>query len=262
MTGCQFAIVEKYQRLPPELARMAPAQRVYTLHRQMQQQKYGPIIAWFNKQVEKLQPQNPFRVESPASLRDAKTLFAQHPGQVPESLWKAKGSPFFLPVSVFEPFGLSIIQRVLDSGSAAAAPVQRERTTPSAPSSGDMTAAELLKGGHQSRAFKWLVESLFNQGEAEYAVGMFVAEHPSPSRQEIEWFTNSLPPDIAEDIEDYGWNELVLAVDKAVLNEVRDPQVQGELIRLFGTANAEAMIDSLRRTVFCRRQRFIELQAA
>jgi len=261
-------VIEKLRQMeasgtmPPELARMAPAQRVYTLHRQMQQQQYGPIIQWWNERIRQLQPGHPFTVNSPSSLRDAKALFAQHPGQVPESLWKTKGSPNFLPVSVFEPFGLSIVQRVLDHASGAVGHARPEASSPGSHSQGDMTAAELLRGGHQSPAFRWLVESLFNQGEAEFAVGMFVAQHPSPSRQEIARFTQSLPPDIAEDIEDYGFNELVQTVDRAVLNEIRDPQVQGELMRLFGTANAEAMIDGVRRTVFCRTQRYIQLQVA
>lgn len=59
--------------MPAELAPMAPAQRIYTLHRQMQQQKYGPTIAWFNKQIEKLQPAHGWPCDSTLSLFSSPT---------------------------------------------------------------------------------------------------------------------------------------------------------------------------------------------
>lgn len=167
--------------MPPELARLGPAQRIYTLHRQLQQQRYGPAIQWWNDRIRELQPQHPFIVNSPASLRDTKTLFIQNPNKVSPRLWQEKDSPHFLPTSVFESFGLPIIQRLLDSGTGAAVPAQRE--APAAPSSGDMQAADLLRGGHQSRAFQWLVGRLFEQNQVEFAVGMFLAQHSSPSRK-------------------------------------------------------------------------------
>lgn len=255
----QLRQLEAAGTMPPELARMGPAQRVYTLHRQVQQRRYGPTIQWWNDRIRELQPQNPFIVDSPSSLRDAKALFTRHPEKVSECLWKVKGAPHFLPVSAFEPFGIDIIQRVLDSGSGAAGRVQPEKSTPSTPSSGDMQAANWLRNGHQSRAFQWLVGRLFGQDEVEFAVGNFLAQHPSPSRQEIERFTESLPDDMAEDIDAYGWNNLTLSVDRAVLDAVRDPQMRAELTQALGAnpATAAAMVDGVRRAVFCRKASII-----
>ena len=158
----QLRQMEASGTMPPELARLGPAQRIYKLHRQLQQKKFGPTIQWWNDRIRKLQPQNPFLVNSPASLRDAKALFTQNPGKVSERLWKEKGSPHFLPVSVFEPFGIDIIQRLLDSNTGASRTVQPEKAAPSVPTSGDSQAAELLSGGHQSRAFQWLVSRLWD----------------------------------------------------------------------------------------------------
>ena len=245
--------------LPSDLARLGSAQRIYTLHRQLQQKKFGPIITWWNDKIRELQPQKPFVVNSPASLRDAKALFAKNPGKVGERLWKEKGSPHFLPVSVFEPFGIDIIQRLLDSNTGSASPIQREKSAPSAPSSGDSQAAELLSGGHQSRAFRWLVSRLFSQNEVEFAIGNFLAQHPKPSRQDIDLFTRSLPQDMADDIEECGWNTLTLAVDQAVLNAIRDPEMQAEIMRALNIHRAAvlALVDGVRRTVFCRKSKVI-----
>ena len=251
----QLRQMETSGTMPSELARLGPAQRIYSLHRQLQQQRFGPTIQWWNDKIRELQPEKPFIVNNPSSLRDAKALFGKNPGKVSEKLWKEKGSPHFLPVSVFEPFGLDIIQRLLDSNTGSASPIQREKTTlPTAPSSGDAQAAKWLRDGHQSRAFQWLVGRLFGQNEIEFAVGKFLAQHVDPSRQEIERFTENLPDDMAEDIDIYGWNNLTLAVDRAVLNAVRDPAMQGELARALNASDATimAMVDGVRRAVFCR----------
>lgn len=251
----QLRQMETAGTMPPELARLGPAQRIYTLHRQLQQEKFGPTIQWWNDKIRELQPQNPFVVNSTSSLRAAKELFGKNPGKVSEKLWKEKGSPHFLPVSLFEPFGIDVIQRMLDSNAGSAGRVQTEKASPSAPSSGDMQAAKWLRDGHQSRAFSWLVNMLFGQDEIEFTVGNFLAQHPSPTRQEIERFTENLPEDMADDIDSYGWNNLTLAVDRAVLDAVRDPKMQAELSRALkaGNATVMAMVDGVRRAVFCRK---------
>ena len=258
----QLRQMEVAGTMPPELARLGAAQRIYTLHRQLQQKRYGPTIQWWNDRIRELQPHNPFVVNSPSSLRVAKELFSRNSGKANEKLWKEKGAPHFLPVSVFEPFGIDIIQRVLDSGAGSgtgsSGTIQRDKATPAAPSSGNegnVQAAKWLRDGHQSRAFQWLVARLFGQNEIEYAVGMFLAQHVSPSRQEIERFTENLPDDMAEDIDNYGWNNLTLAVDRAVLNAVLDPQMQVELTRALNgsPATVMAMVDGVRRAVFCRK---------
>ena len=255
----QLRQMEAAGTLPPELARLGQAQRIYTLHRQLQQKRFGPTIQWWNNKIRELHPQNPFLVNSPSSLRDAKALFTRNPGKVNENLWKEKSSPHFLPVSVFEPFGIDIIQRLLDSSAGSASPIRPEKASPSAPSSGDSQAAELLSGGHQSRAFQWLVGRLFAQNETEFAIGNFLAQHPKPSRQEIDLFTRGLPGDMADDIEDCGWNTLTLAVDQAVLNAIRDPGMQDEIMRALNIHRAAVMavVDRVRRTVFCRKTEII-----
>ena len=255
----QLCQMEGVGTLPPELARLGPAQRIYTLHRQLQQKRFGPTIQWWNDRIRELQPQNPFVVNSPSSLRAAKELFSKNPGEVNERLWKEKGSPRFMPVSVFEPFGIDIIQRLLDSNTGASRTVQPEKTSPSSPSSGETQAAELLSGGHQSRAFQWLVSRLFSQNEVEFAIGNFLAQHPKPSRQDIDLFTRSLPQDMADVIEECGWNTLTLAVDQAVLNAIRDPGMQDEIMRALNIHRAAvvALVDRVRRTVFCRKTEII-----
>jgi hypothetical protein len=256
----QLRQMEVAGTMPPELAGLGPAQRIYTLFRQIQQKRFGPTIQWFNERIRELQPQHPFVVDSPPSLREAKELLRLNPGTVKERLWKEKGAPYFLPASVFEPFGLSIIQRVLDSSNGGAiGRVQRENTSPSAQSSGDMQAAKWLRDGHQSRTFQWLVGRLFEQHEIEYLVGMFLAQHVKPSRQDIDRFTENLPDDMADDVDSCGWNNLVLSVDQAVLNAIRDPEIQAEITQAFkaNPATVMAMVDCVRRAVFCRKSDFI-----
>jgi len=176
---------------------------------------------------------------------------------VNQLLWKEKNAPNFLPVSVFEPFGTPIIQRLLDSGTSAAAPVPRQ--APPASSSGDAQAVDLLRGGHQSREFRWLVGRLFDQNQVEYAVGMSLARHPLPSRQEIDQFTRNLPENMVDDIEENGWNILTLAVDRVVMDAIRDPGVQAEMKRALNAspAGVMALVDGVRRIVLCRASRII-----
>ncbi len=248
--------------MPPELARLGKAQRIYTLHRQLQQQRFGPAIKWWNDRVRELQPRNSFSVNSPSSLRAAKKLFGKNPGKVSEKLWKEKRAPYFLPVSALEPFGVSIIQRVLDSGAGTAERVQPEKLTPPAPSMGDIRAADLLRGGHQSPAYRYLVERLFDQGQTENLIGMFLANNPTPSKDQVGQFQSSLPDEVIEDIESEGWERLVYQIDSAILSAVKDSQFRIEIEQKLEMEPSAvlAAINSVRRVIFCRTTHFINLR--
>ena len=209
--------------MPPELDHLRPAERVYSLYRQNQQQRYGPIIKWWNDRIRELQPQKPFALNSPASLRDAKTLLRQNPTKVEERLWKGKGSPYFLPVSALETLGLQIIQRVLDSSGGSVGRTHAVTTSPTAPSPDQNKAAKWFRDGRQSEAYRWLVQRLFGANEVEFEVGNFLANNLAPNRQAIDQFLNELPEEMASDIEEYGWANLTLKIDRAVLNAVQRP---------------------------------------
>ena len=264
-TNALKPIIEELRRMEiagtmlPELAHLRPAERVYSLYRQHQQQRFGPIIQWWNDRIRELQPEHPFLVNSPAALRDARNLFSQNWDKVNEQLWKEKSSPNFLPVSALQPFGYQIIERVLDSSKGSAGPIRAETTSPAPSSSDHNKAAKWLRDGRQSEAYRWLVQQLFNPNEVEFVVGNFLANHPSPNRQAIDQFLNELPEEMASDIEEYGWGSLTLKIDRAVLNAVQDSQMQAEMERTLGLGKevVMAMVDGVRRAVFCRKTAFI-----
>ena len=259
----QLRQMEASGTMPPELARQGQAQRIYTLYRQLQQQRYGVTIKWWNERVAELQPNHPFKVDSPAALKDAKALLGQHPDKVDVRLWREKSSPHFLPSSAIEGFGIQIIQRVLDLGGCGSKPVQLNvpRNAPAAPSTRDMEAANLLRGGHQSPAFRYLVDRLFEQGQTEHLIGMFLANNPSPSKAQVEQFQSSLPDEVLEDIEsEGGWNKLVYYhIDSVILEAVKNPKFRAEIERALEMQPNEvtAAADFIRLAIFCRTGKFI-----
>ena len=90
-------------------------ERVYTRQRQRIQARYGPAIQWFNARVTEIQPKNPFVINSPTALNEAKRLLEER--NVPEQLWKPKNAPYYIPQSALEPFGIGTIKKVLGLGS-------------------------------------------------------------------------------------------------------------------------------------------------
>ncbi len=62
-----------------------------------------------------------------------------------------------------------------------------------------------------------------------------------------------------DDVEDCGWSTLTLAVDQAVLNAVRDPGMQDEIMRALNIHRTAimALVEGVRRTAFCRKSRII-----
>lgn len=247
--------LEAAGKLPPNLARLGLAERIYTRQRERLQVRYGPVIQWLNGQIKALQPQNPFAVNSPSALRAARQLLESN--NVPERLWKEKGSPNYLPVSALEPIGVGTIKRVLEIGSPKKQDTRRQPEKPaqSAPSSGDSQAVYLLYGGHQAPAFRYLIENLFDENQAERSVGMFLAGNPRPNKAEVEQFMGSLPDDMVDDVESVGgWDRMVYQIDQQVLNQVRDPQSRAEIVRALELEPSEVMAatDRIRRIIFGR----------
>ena len=238
--------------LPPEFAPLGEAERVYQRQKQRLQERYGRAIQWFNERIKKIQPRNPFVVNSPASFTDAKRLLIEH--EIPDRLWKDKSALFYLPKSALEPFGLDTIQRVLGLGTADRRP-KNQPALPSQPSNADVPAMNLLKGGHQAPAYRFLVDRLYNDSQIEHAVGLFLAENPKPSQAQVEQFQESLSDDLAEDLESVGWDQLTYQIDASVLDIVRDPQARMEILHALTTEPGQilAMTDAIRRVIFARR---------
>jgi len=64
---------------------------------------------------------------------------------------------------------------------------------------------------------------------------------------------------MADDDEHFGWNTLMLAVDQAVLNVVRNPELQNEIMRALNIHRIAVMkiVDGIRRAVFGRKTEII-----
>ncbi len=138
-----------------------------------------------------------------------------------------KGSPY-LPTSVFEPFGVSIIQRLLDAaygGGRSCSTEKSQRRPPNRPATCRLRTC--CEAGINRRLIDGWWVGFLDQNEVEHSVGMFLAQHESPSRKDIAQFTNNLPDNMSEAIDDFGWDNLALSVDKAVLEAIRDPQDAG-----------------------------------
>jgi hypothetical protein len=247
-------------KLPPHLAKVGIAERIYLRQKERIEAKYGAIVRWYNERIRELTipPQKPFIVDSPSALRDARRLLEANKNTFPERLWKEKNAPFFIPFSALEPFGEKTIKHLLDIGAIGTGSRRKQEQTvqPSATvSHEDTQTMNLLKGGHSSRAFQLLVKRLFDSNQAEYSVGMFLASNPSPSAVQVEQFLNKLPDEIAEDVESIGgWRQLVYKIDRAVLNAVNDQQVRNEIVHELDVEPQAvvAHLDFVHRTIFIR----------
>ena len=238
--------------LPADLEPLGEAERVYQRQRQRLQERYGRAIEWFNEQIKKIQPRNPFSVNSPKSLTDAKRLLIEH--ELPDRLWKNNNALFYLPKSALEPFGIDTIKRILGLEVSDRRP-KSQTMQPSQPSNADVPAMDLLQGGHQAPAYRFLVDRLYDDNQIEHSVGMFLAQNPKPSQAQVEQFQESLPDDLAEDLESVGWDQLSYQIDASVLDIVRDPQMRMEVLHALTTEPGQilAMTDAIRRVIFARR---------
>ena len=262
--------MEERGTLPDEWMRLSLAERIYQHQKQRIAQRYGPVIAWWNARIRELQPGNPYAVSNAGSLQSARQLFEQNQDRVPGHLWKSVGAPYNLPTQALSLFGLRTIERLLATENLNRSAPSKAVQPQVAPvytrqDSGDSDAERLLAGGHQSQAYHWLVGRLFSAPgfEAERSIGFFLARNPQPAGPEVAQFLRSLPPDIAEDIEQAGWNRTVHDIDSKILDAVRDPAMRAELMRAF-QAQPQAVVASLlaiRRQVFCRTATYLRKRA-
>jgi hypothetical protein len=252
--------------LPDEWARLSLAERVYRHQKQRIEKRYGPVIRWWNDRIRDLQPRNPYTVNNSGSLKSARELFEQNQDRVPSHLWKPIGAPYNLPSQVLAPFGLRTIERLLATegfNRNAPSKVKPHVAPVYTQNAGDPDAERLLAGGHQSKAYRWLIQRLFKPEQAEYQIGMFLAATPRPAGPEIEQFLSTLPDDIAEDIEQAGWNRTAYRIDSQVLQAVKNPAVREEIMRALQAPlqSVMAMLGALRSDIFCRTANFIRKRA-
>ena len=215
------------------------AQQVYQQQKARLARRYGHVIAWWNARVAELRPANPFQVKNQESLHAARELFEQYPDQIPVSMWKGPSSPYNLPVGALYPYGLKSIQRMLETKNfSQTSPVPASQSNlaiapEQAPDVEHADWATLLRGGHQSAAYRATIGILYGPGTVEHRLGMFLASDPEMSQQSVTAFLESLPDDISDDIESAGgWTRLVRQIDAAVLSALRDnPAIREQVMR-------------------------------
>ncbi|HEY3324133.1 MAG TPA: hypothetical protein VGP72_27015 [Planctomycetota bacterium] len=255
--------MEQTGTLPDEWLSLPPAGRVYQQQLRRLQRRYGVALGWWNARLQELLGSHAFQVTDTAKLRDAKLYLDDNRDKIDEKLWKNPISPYYLPTIAVRPHGVRTIERLLEEPGfgrhtapinqvPAAPPIISQPETPELPPT--------LAPGDQARAYKWLVQRLFSQPgyEAEFAVGNFLSENPSPNRPQIQSFLCTLPENIAEDIETTGWHRLVSQVDSRVLEQLRDPAVQAELRQVLGSGvTACRATEAIRRFAFSRTTAYI-----
>jgi hypothetical protein len=243
--------------LPDEWARLSPAERIYAHQKARLAKRYGPVIRWWNQQVQALHPGNPFQVDDHDSLRAAKELFTQHGKELPDSLWKSPASRYFLPVAALYPYGIRSITRMLDEQVRhGRASVPEHAPAPIAPAVQAPAWAQLL-AGRQQDVYALVVQRVFSgsQHDIERSMGLFLAHNPRQSSQQVTAFLQTLPPDAAELIQEEGWPTIARQIDRVVLDEIRKPVTQAWLARSLGLPQAAvvASVLSIRKCVFARR---------
>ena len=264
--------------LPEGWERLGLAERIYQQQKNRLQQRYGPSIQWWNDRIQEIQPGNPFVVRDASSWRSARQLFEQNPERVPANMWKATNSAYYIPVLATHPYGVKSIENMLATEQmrrnvpVSSVPEPTIVTQPAEPE-GDHEAERLLQGGHGSPAYRCLVDQLFSAPgfEAEHAVGQFLSRNPTPSRPQVEAFIESLPEDLADDVQSGGWVQIVRQVDRQIIQILQDPLTRRQLSMALGTASASVITrarivrqatDGIRRTVFLRTAGLIKQMAS
>ena len=248
--------MESTGALPDEWNSLSEAGRIYEHQKRRLNERYGPALSWLNDQVKRIQPQNPFIVNSASSLKYARELLEQD--GVPPELYQ-KGGQYYLPADAVRPYGTQTIERLLSTeGFARPSKPQAAPVVPlyaQQPESED--AMRLLQGGHESRAFKYLVDKLFSRPgyELEHSVGVFLATTPRPTNVQIDVFLEQLPESDAEAIQNSGgFRQIVQQIDSEIVNVIQhQPEIQRELMQMFGSPRPVASaINAIRRTAFLR----------
>ena len=222
--------------------------------------------------MKELLPQSNFTVRDAASLRQAKEYLEQSKDRVPERLWNSKEAPYYLPASAVQPYGLKSIERLLSTEGfgqralpAQNVPARTMSTQPATqPTFNDAKAMQLLSGGHQSPAFRWLIDRMFSSPgfESERVVGVFLTSTPTPNNQQVLQFLESLPEGIAEEIESMGFRNLARQIDERILDEIKKPEIRQELQSALGQSKSiSAALLDVRRNIFLRTSALILARA-
>ena len=244
--------MEAQGTLPPEWAALSEAERIYQHQKMRVSRQYGSRLKWWDEQVAKCQPQNPYRVTDRGSLQSAKELLREH--GFSETLWSGPKAPNNIPTRALHPYGAQSIQRMLDSfgpqGPAIAQPALVP--APTGMPEPEQNLSWLMADGIPERAYRYVIDKIFLPRSVEHEVGCFLARNPTCTRQEGEKFVSSLPEDLAEDIRQMGgWNRIVQEVDTKILDQFRDQEARRKLMRELG-AVAEIAVDRIRRIAFIR----------
>lgn len=251
--------LEAQGAMPEEWHPLSRAERIYQHQRQRLSSRYGSILSWWNEQIRQLLPQSAFTIRDGVSLKQAREYLEQNKDRIPEQGWKFRDSPYYLPTVAVQPYGVRAIERLLATEALHARTDVQPTTRPApgiATQPDDLRVETLLSGGHASAAFRWLIERLYSRPgyEVELSVGRYLAAHPAPSGQEVEQYLTSQPEQIADFIQENGWNRTVNEIDQAVVQALRSRAVQQELAQALNLPPqaVHAAIERIRRTAFCR----------
>jgi hypothetical protein len=240
--------------LPPEGELLNEFQRISEHQKRRLSRQYGPALKWLNERVKELQPQNFYAVNDVGSLRSARELLAQHSDKCPESLWKNKGAPYYVPAHAMKPIGAKAIERAMGTSQPLMESSRPQAVNAQEPIS-EMDPS--LLGPHAYRA---VAEKLFGKPgfEVERSMALFMATTPRPTPQQAEMFIASLPPELGETIRDVGFKNIVREVDQKILKELSEPETQEWLSKMLGQRPraVQMALVSVRRAVFARRADF------
>ena len=252
--------MEAQGTLPPEWTGLNEARRIYEHQKARIARRYGPALKWWDAQVAKYQPQNPYRVTDRGSLQSAKELLKE--SGVSEELWGGPKAPYYIPTRALHICGPGSIEKMLHffgrQRPAAAQPALTPAPTGAPVPDPDMKS---LADESPAQVYEYLVEKLFLPNSAESEVGKFLARNPNCTRQQAEAFVNSLPSDVGEDVRSVGWKRLVREVDEQVLDALRDPEARRKMMRDMGVVQACAAVEQVRRFYYARTARLFWLKA-
>ena len=246
---------------PEEWQSLSLPEQILQQHRKRLNARYGPVLTWWNARMKEILPQSGISIRDAASLQQAKQYLEQNKDKIPEKLWNSKDAPYYLPASAFQPYGLKTIERLLSTEGFGGSQTQNAPASPlytqpaSQSESSNAEAMHLLSGGHQAPAFRWFIDRMFAAPglEAEKAVGVFLSSTPTPSNQQVQQFLESLPEQMAEEIESVGFRNLARQIDKRILDEVNKPEIRRELQLVLGQPKSvSAALLDIRRNIFLR----------
>lgn len=232
------------------------------------QARYGPIVAWWNEQISRAQPNNAFRVKDPGSYRDAKELLKSR-GSDPNQ-WAPNG-PYHLPKEALKPYSLPTVKKVLDDMTvpASSSADRMVSFTPAAQQQEIPDWAPLYRGtGTRERVQSAVIDRIYPPGSAyelERRISLFNLDHPAANPADIQRLVASLPPDLQEDLQSAGGYEIVARetdrrLREALTSEELRQEVAGEL-GLTSQAVVDNAVERIRRAIFVRNTKRIVMAA-